>query len=103
MPLRLLGGLDQGERPRTAPQRFGSVKALLRRLPNVKLGDVVRRRFLSAQLAARPPRAAPRGLMPMPAAVVRRLAAVPELSVSTRIRQGRRPAQQCRRKPTTPR
>ena len=102
-PLRMLGVLSPKATPCVVKQNFRSLKALTRQLPIVALGDAVRRRFLSAQLAAQPVHAALRGPMPLPAAVARRLASVQHLSAMVTTSRSRQTAPQRGRKRSAPR
>ena len=86
MPLHFLAGTASAAHPtRPAPPKFGSLKALTARLPQVQRADGAQRRFLSAQLAARPACAAPQGPMPLPAGIIGALAAAPALASCARV------------------
>ena len=88
---------------RPAPQRFGSMKALHARLPTIQPPIATDRRFLSAQLAARPaPPAAP-GPMPLPAEIVKTLDVAAALGACSQASVGQHAAERRRRKPSMPR
>jgi len=104
VPLHLLAGAVSAARPtRPAPPRFGSLKALTARLPQVASADGAQCPFLSAQLAARPPCAAPRGPMPLPRPIASALAAAPALASSDHMKAHARIVQRQRRKASRPR